>query len=383
MMRSVAVCGVGVKDLLPQNDSIETIEIHGRPVTVGLIPTPEPRFDASDASCRSAALVRVLGFSCNYRDQTLVFAPFKAGGERGFRVVGSEFVGEVLEVGAGVEKLRPGDRVIGDNCYPPAAGGCAWGIPTNESAGEYQVLDGSKLMKVPREMSLAEAAGFSVGAQTAYAMIRRLAVSARSKVLVTAATSNTSLFVINALRKHRAAVYAASTSPLFADRLKQLGVREVVTAERAGGDGERAATEHAALAELAASVGGFDCVIDPFFDIYFATAVELLALGGKYVTCGLAGQYQGLAGEPFRSREPDFRRTFVRMISHNLEVVGNCLGLTEDLAAAVRDYAEGSFRVTVDSVHTGARVGDFFRRTFDARDRFGKVVYLYDESSPA
>jgi hypothetical protein len=34
--------------------------------------------------------------------------------------------------------------------------------------------------------------------------------------------------------------------------------------------------------------------------------------------------------------------------------------------------------VAVDSVYSGREVGAFLDRTYNARDRFGKVIYQYD-----
>ena len=57
--------------------------------------------------------------------------------------------------------------------------------------------------------------------------------------------------------------------------------------------------------------------------------------------------------------------------------MGNCLGTTEDLKNALQDYASGDLKVIIDSVFTGNQVGAFFDRTYNAPDRFGKVVYRY------
>ena len=52
--------------------------------------------------------------------------------------------------------------------------------------------------------------------------------------------------------------------------------------------------------------------------------------------------------------------------------------MTIDLEHALQDYAAGRFDVIVDSVFSGNQVADFFNRTYNSRDRFGKVVYRYD-----
>jgi len=65
-------------------------------------------------------------------------------------------------------------------------------------------------------------------------------------------------------------------------------------------------------------------------------------------------------------------------VLRNVRFIGNCLGSDEDLSNAIRDFATGSYQVVIDSVHRGDQVANFFNRTFTAKDRFGKVVYVFD-----
>ncbi len=64
---------------------------------------------------------------------------------------------------------------------------------------------------------------------------------------------------------------------------------------------------------------------------------------------------------------------------HNIHLIGNFLGQAEDLAQAIRDYNAGLLNVTIDSVFRGNQVAAFFDRTYNTRDRFGKVVYCYSD----
>ena len=61
----------------------------------------------------------------------------------------------------------------------------------------------------------------------------------------------------------------------------------------------------------------------------------------------------------------------------NVQIIGNCIGLTSDLQQAVTDYVAGDLAVQIDSVCDGGGIGPFLDRTFNAGDRFGKVVYRY------
>ena len=130
------------------------------------------------------------------------------------------------------------------------------------------------------------------------------------------------------------------------------------------------------LCEVAREIGGFDGVIDPFYDLHLGSVMGLLAAGGRYVTCGLAGQYPAPGRQP--SREvPDLRQAIGEAVLKNIRIVGNCLGTTADLQQAIAAYRAGDFSAVVDSVHHGQHPLEFLQRSFTDRNRFGKVVFSY------
>jgi hypothetical protein len=65
------------------------------------------------------------------------------------------------------------------------------------------------------------------------------------------------------------------------------------------------------------------------------------------------------------------------LIVKNVTLMGNCLGTTQDLANALRDWCDGRLQVVLDSVHRAGTLRRFLERSFTAPDRFGKAVYLY------
>jgi NADPH:quinone reductase-like Zn-dependent oxidoreductase len=380
-LRNVVICGREVKRLLPRASAIETVEIAGVPVMCGIIPTRPPVFDRRASVNARRVLIRVKAFSCNYRDLCFIFSTLK-NQPNAFYAMGSEFAGEVVATGREVSSLKVGDRVISNNSYTGTGFSIfrgervREGVATNRASKEFQIFHEAKLMKIPREMPDEVASAFSIGAQTAYSMVRKAALGKGSNILVTAARSNTSLFVVNALRQHQVNLYATTTSKLHEDRLKKMGVREVF---RINSDLESFEL-HPQLNALARDIGGFDCVIDPFFDLHLRRIIDLISAGGRYITCGLCEQYQSLIGQKHDSRLIDLKRILLVALVRNIQLIGNCIGLTEDLSTALQDYASGSFKVSMDSVFEGEQVGEFFSQTYSAADRFGKVSYRYSSS---
>lgn len=374
-MKNFAVCGEKVKELLPDNDSIEMIEIKGHPVTCGIIATEAPRFDSRSPEFESHVLVKVRAFSCNYRDMNLIFGALKRGPGESFYSIGSEFVGEVLEIGSKVTSVKVGDRVIGDCFYHGGGRSPArQGVVTNHASKEYQILPATKVIRIPKPMPDDVAASFTIGAQTTYSMVRKLDLEPGANVLVTAAKSNTSLFAINALKAQNLNVYATTTSAQHADKLKQLGIKELFIVDSSLDN----FIKHEQIRDVVVETGGFDGVIDPFFDIHLAKVLDVMGPGAKYVTCGLHDQYQKIIGQTTSYPQVSLKTVLLKAMFRNLQIIGNCIGTTMDLQRALDDYDSESLPVVVDSKFSGKQAGAFLDRTYNSGDRFGKVVYQYD-----
>ncbi|ACC81659.1 quinone oxidoreductase family protein [Nostoc punctiforme] len=375
MMRNIAICSNEVENLILGQDSVKTIDMNGILVRCGLLRTENIYFDRNAVSNRFKVLVKKKAFSCNYRDKSIIFRITKQAPENTFYVVGSDFVGEVIATGSEVTELKVGDRVIANNAYPESDALEAFpGIPSNHASKEYQVFHQAKLIKIPLEMSDEIAAAFSIGGQTSYSIVRKFNPTKGSNILVTAAKSNTSLFVINALKKYDVNIYATSTSRLFEEELRAMGVKKVILVESK----PNSLLENQSIQNIVAETGGFDCVFDPFFDLYLGQSVELMKIGAKYITCGLYDQYFELINQSFTPFSLNTNHIMGSVMTKNLQIIGNCLGLTEDLKNAIQDYALGHLNVVIDSVFTGKDIEGFFERTYNAKDRFGKVVYKYE-----
>ncbi|MEO8561615.1 MAG: zinc-binding alcohol dehydrogenase family protein [bacterium] len=375
-MRNFAICGRSIPAYYPDNRSLEAVSIDGVRMLCGVIETADRAFDTALPARAHDVLVRVRRFSCNYRDKSFVMRAATRMPDDRFYVIGSEFVGEVAAVGPAVTRVQRGDRVMGDNTLPFVGPGHVGegphgGIPTNNASGEYLVLHEDKVMGIPSSMPDDVAAAFSIGAQTAFSMVDKLGLAGGEHVLVTAASSNTSLFAIEALRQRDVAIYATTTSEHHVARLLARGVREVFVVPSA-----TLFSEHASLVATARRVGGFAGVIDPFLDLHLHKVLGLMRTGGRYVSCGMHDQ---LALTPHvTDAPPDYRAALATAIVKNISIVGSCVGLRHHLAQAVSAYDAGRMDVPIDSVFTGDRAGAFLERTFTTRDRFGKVVYAYE-----
>ena len=374
-MRNIAICGSKLKASTEKNEFIETIDLEGIKVHCGLLSNQDPNFDSNASENKFMVLVKIKAFSCNYRDKSLILKAARKAPDSSFYVIGSEFVGEVIDIGAEVTELKIGDRVIGDGCYPHSkAQGILPGLPTNNGSKEYQIFHYTKLIKIPSQMPTEVAAAFSLGAQTSHSMIRKLNITPGENILVTAAKSNTSLFAINALQQYGVNVYAVSSSMQFKEQIEQIGVKKLIQID----PNKESLLYNEEIAEIVRETGGFNCVIDPLFDIYLGKLIHTIATEGRYVTCGFYDQYSSLTNREFKYRGSGMGEIMNHAMMKNIQIIGNCIGYTTDLQQAIQEYTDGSLNVMVDSVFKDKQIGAFFDRTYNAKDRFGKVVYQYN-----
>jgi NADPH:quinone reductase-like Zn-dependent oxidoreductase len=170
--------------------------------------------------------------------------------------------------------------------------------------------------------------------------------------------------VLARLAREDVEVVASTTAEWARPRLLEAGAHSVIVTEESW--------DPDPVARWVGERGNFDAVVDPFFDLHLDRAIEWTRPGGRYITCGLTGGSR-------LNRRADMEDVLCRAISKNITIIGNCLGVREDLGRALRDYAVGDFAVPIDSTFSGAAAGPFLARSFNGGDRFGKVVFAYDD----
>ncbi|RQX59711.1 beta-ketoacyl synthase, partial [Micromonospora chalcea] len=204
--------------------------------------------------------VRVRAAGLNFRDvlNALGLYPGDAG------PLGGEGAGEVVEVGAEVTDLRPGDRVFGVfvGCFGPVA-----------------VTDRRLLAPMPAGWSYVEAASVPVVFLTAYHGLVNLAGLTRGEsVLVHAAAGGVGMAAVQLARHLGAEVYATA-SPAKWDALRALGLDEERLASSRTLDFETRFTD-------ATGGRGVDVVLDSLAREFVDASLRLLPRGGRFVEMG-------------------------------------------------------------------------------------------------
>jgi NADPH:quinone reductase-like Zn-dependent oxidoreductase len=331
---------------------------------LAVVEMPRPEIGGPDD-----VLVRIYAAGLNRLD--LFVAAGLPGIEYSFpHVVGSDGAGIVEEVGAGVQQVRPGDRVmlnpgISCGCCQACLDGdeslCASFRVVGEhrpgTAADYIVVPAANLARVPEAMPWSQAAAFSLATLTAWRMlVTRARVRAGETVLIWGIGGGVAMAALQIaqLLDLRAIVTSGSGPKLeAARRLGAAGAIDHTTAD--------------VVAEVRRLTGGrgADVVLDSVGERSWPDSLRALRRGGRLVICGAtSGPMVAL----------DLRRLFW----HQWSVLGSTLGSRREYAEIVRLAHQGRLWPVIDQVVPLAQ----WRVVLDRLQRGEQIGKLVLEVSP-
>lgn len=297
-------------------------------------------------------------------------------GDLYFSYLGSEFVGEIIDVGPNVKNFNIGDTVIPNISYPSKRKDYMAGLPSNNASSRLEIFNSNKLIKIPENFHISDEilAAFPIAGFTSYGMIKKV-LKPKAKVLITAARSNTSLAIINYLKNKNVEIYVMTSNSKFNNEFLKLGVSKVFVVDLNLNDFK----ENNDFKNVIDTIGGFDIIIDPFFDIYLPRVIDLIRMNGKYITWGLYSQFPNSEKNKYKGMGKTFHQIMIKAMINNISIIGNCLGIENDGLKALNDLKNGKFNIIIDSVFSKNQENLFLERTFNSNSRFGKVVYTYKD----
>ncbi|MFE6505552.1 SDR family NAD(P)-dependent oxidoreductase [Kitasatospora sp. NPDC057738] len=294
---------------------------------VALVPAPDA--DAPLGADEVRVAVRSAGV--NFRDVLIGLGMYP---DR-TAAMGSEAAGVVLEVGAGVTDLAPGERVFGF-----FAGGAA----------VRAVTDRRLLARVPQGWSFAQAASVPLVFATAYYGLRDLADAQRGEsVLVHAAAGGVGMAAVQ-LARHFGLEVFGTASPGKWRTLRELGLDEAhIASSRDLAFEERFRT--------ATGGRGVDLVLNSLAGEFTDASLRLLAEGGRFLEMGKTDVRQP-AGVQYRAFDlGDAGPARMGGILHEVIELfeAGALRMLPITAWDVRD-AVGAFRHVSQARHVGKNV---------------------------
>ncbi len=256
-------------------------ERYGPPEVVQVVDVPDP-VPAADELLVRVQLTTVNRTDCAYRRAYPFFMRAVTGLTRPRRtVLGTEYAGEVVGVGAGVTAFAVGDRVFG---YCEGRFGAHAQLLT--------VGERSSVARVPEGVDLRAAAASTEGLHYARSSLRRAGVQVGHRVLVIGATGGIGSAAVQLLAQQGAEVAAVCGSE-HVDLVRGLGAGQVV---------DRFADDFTRLDQT------FDVVFDAVGKSSFGECRHLLTPRGRYVSSDLGPGWQNL---PLAVLTPALRQRLV------------------------------------------------------------------------
>jgi NADPH:quinone reductase-like Zn-dependent oxidoreductase len=179
-------------------------------------------------------LMRMRAWSLNFRDLSVARGAYGGPAAKGLIPL-SDGVGEVIEIGAGVTRVKPGERVAGIFMQGFIAGGItahalgtALGGAIDGMLAEHVVLSEQGVVPVPAHLTDEEGATLPCAAVTAWnALVREARIKAGDTVVLLG-TGGVSLFALQFAKLHGARVILTSSSDEKLDIARRLGADETV-----------------------------------------------------------------------------------------------------------------------------------------------------------
>ncbi len=238
---------------------------YGPPEVLQLIEQDQPRPNEKEVLIKVHATT-VNRTDCAFRKADPFINRFFTGlFSPNINVLGSEFAGEVVAIGAAVKTFKIGDRVFGLSCDKMGA------------HAEYLCLpESGSMTQMPANWSYAEAAAISEGHWFAWTNLRRVNIQKGQRILINGATGSIGSSCLQ-LCKHFGAAITAVCGTKDMELIKSLGAEVVIDYTKE---------------DFTKSGGSYDFVFDAVGKSTFGQCKKLLKSNGIYCSTELGPYWQ-------------------------------------------------------------------------------------------
>lgn len=333
---------------------MRAVEIHGAfgLQNLALVERPDPRPGPGQV------LVRLRAASLNFRDLLTVEGKYNPKQKLPL-IPCSDGAGEVVEVGEGVTRVQPGDRVCGVFAQKWISGEptrdrlrSTLGGPLDGTLAELAVFDQEGVVKIPAHLSDEEASTLPCAAVTAWsALVTEGGLTAGDTVLVQG-TGGVSLFALQLAKAQGARVIATSSRDEKLARARGLGADDLINYQEVPDWGKRAK-------ELTEGIG-VDNVVEVGGAGTLPQSLQAVRFGG---TVSLIGNLSGTKTEIL----------LTHIFMQRIRVNGILVGHRESFEAMNRAIAQNGLRPVLDRVFSLEEAPAAFQH-MAAGGHFGKIV---------
>jgi NADPH:quinone reductase-like Zn-dependent oxidoreductase len=296
-------------------------------LAVGQRPEPAP--------AAGQALLRMRAASLNYRDLLMVRGQYNP--KQSLPLIPcSDGVGEVVAVGEGVDRLKPGERVspifatgwIGGEPTPDKVRGTLGG-PLDGTLAETMVLDARSVVHVPEHLTDEEAATLPCAGVTAWNAIATHGGLRAGDVVLLIGTGGVSIFALQFATLLGARAIVTSRSEEKLERARSLGAWKTIDSSRTPEWGREAkAMTGGRGVDLVVEVGGAGTL---------SRSVDALRHGGRV---SLIGNLAGGAAE----------LNLIPLLMRQIRVQGVLVGSRENFESMNRAIAAHGLRPPVSRI---------------------------------
>ena len=316
------------------------------------LPDPEPG--------PGEVLVRIRAATLNYRDLLTVEGGYGSRQKTEGLIPVSDGAGEVVAIGDGVTKFKPGDHVVANFFQNWRAG-----EPTEHSmhsglgglldgmACEMRVLPEHGLAHTPAHLDHAEAAALPCAALTAWSAVIDQGGVKPGDVVLTQGSGGVSVFALQFAKLAGAEVIATSSSDAKLARLATLGADHLINYAES--------PEWVRPAREAVGGRGLDLVVEVGGAGTLEQSIKAVRLGGAIALIGV------LSGANHKFRLP-------LVVTRKIRLEGVTCGSYEQFEAMLRAITQNGLKPALDETHfTLDTLHDAFVHMREGR-HFGKIV---------
>ncbi|MEA2602240.1 MAG: hypothetical protein QOF89_3232 [Acidobacteriota bacterium] len=316
---------------------------------LGLVERPDP------VPGPGQALVRIRAASLNYRDLLMVEGKYNPKQKLPL-IPCSDGAGEVVALGEGVTRVRPGDRVSAIFAQRWIAGEptrerlrSTLGGPLDGTLAELAVFDQEGLVKIPEHLTDEEAATLPCAAVTAWTALN--GITAGDTVLLQG-TGGVSIFALQLAHLRGARVIITSSSDEKLARTRELGAAE--------GINYRETPDWGAKAKELTGGTGVDLIVEVGGAGTLKQSLQAVRMGG---TIALMGNLAGTTAEI----------PLPLIFMQNVRVQGILVGPRESFEALNRAIALHQLHPVIDRVFPREEIRAAFEH-MRAGGHLGKIV---------
>ena len=334
------------------------IHQHGGPEVLRYEEVPDPVAGPTEV------LVQVRACALNHLD---IFVRQGLPGIALPHIPGADVAGVIAKVGAQVQGLSQGQRVIVNPSL--SCGHCEYCIQGQDSLcdsyrilgeqvdggyAEYLAVPADNLHLIPESFSFEEAAAVPLVYQTAWRLlVSRAQLKAGEDILILGAGGGVASAAIQIAKLCGARVWATSSSEVKLERARELGADLLINYK---------ASDFAKEVRRLTDKRGVDVVLDNVGEATWEQSLRSLAKNGRLVTCGATSG----------PRPPtDVRLVFWRQ----LQIFGSTMANRHEFSQVLQLVWQGKLKPVVDrSFPLGEAAAA--QRALEAGEHFGKLVLV-------